>query len=43
LEHYKAGVDSGKLKAFVGAQGKGASSSPATYLRMMGTLEQYRA
>ncbi|KAF8076947.1 hypothetical protein FPV67DRAFT_439383 [Lyophyllum atratum] len=43
FDHYGGGIDSGKLKTFVGAQGKGAASSPATYLRMMGTLEQYRA
>ncbi|GLB34382.1 hypothetical protein LshimejAT787_0112660 [Lyophyllum shimeji] len=42
LDHYKGGVDSGKLRAYIGAQGKGASSSPGTYLRMMGTLEQLR-
>lgn len=42
LEYYRDGLDSGKLKNFVGVQGKGASSSPATYLRMMGTLKQIR-
>ncbi|KAG5636123.1 hypothetical protein H0H81_009055 [Sphagnurus paluster] len=42
IENYKGGVDSGRLKAFVGVQGKGASSSPPTYLRMMGALERLR-
>ncbi|KAG6877283.1 hypothetical protein C0993_008877 [Termitomyces sp. T159_Od127] len=42
LEYYRDGVNSGKLKDFVGVQGKGASSSPATYLQMMGTLAQTR-
>ncbi|KAG6906493.1 hypothetical protein DXG01_013672 [Tephrocybe rancida] len=38
LEYYKDGVDSGKLEDFVGARGKGAGSSPALYLQMMGAL-----
>ncbi|KAH0589406.1 hypothetical protein H2248_005163 [Termitomyces sp. 'cryptogamus'] len=42
LEYYKNGLKSGKLKNFVGPQGKGASSSPAIYLQMMGTLAQYQ-
>ncbi|KAG6847133.1 hypothetical protein H0H93_009937 [Arthromyces matolae] len=40
LEFYKEGKSSGKLEDFVGAKGKGAGSSPATYLQMMGTLAQ---
>ncbi|KAG6886731.1 hypothetical protein C0995_005393 [Termitomyces sp. Mi166 len=40
LEYYRDGVKTGKLKDFVGVQGKGASSSPETYLRLMGTLAQ---
>ncbi|KAG6815397.1 hypothetical protein H0H93_009935, partial [Arthromyces matolae] len=40
LEFYKEGKSSGKLEDFVGAKGKGAGSSPATYLQMMGTLTQ---
>ncbi|KAF9463686.1 hypothetical protein BDZ94DRAFT_596079 [Collybia nuda] len=40
LEDYKSGVDRGKLKSFVGPPGKGASSSPSSYLTMMGTLEK---
>jgi hypothetical protein len=40
LEDYKAGVDHGDLKSFVGSAGKGASSSPSSYLKMMGTLEK---
>lgn len=39
LGEYRKG---GKLGAFVGSAGKGASGSPATYLRMMGTLERMR-
>ncbi|KAG5642966.1 hypothetical protein DXG03_001814 [Asterophora parasitica] len=43
LGYFRGGRESGKLEAFVGAKGKGASQSPATYLAMMGTLDQYRA
>ncbi|KAF9254841.1 hypothetical protein L218DRAFT_885423 [Marasmius fiardii PR-910] len=38
MNDFLDGYDHGKLKSFVGAAGKGASSSPATYLRMMGTI-----
>jgi hypothetical protein len=40
LADYVAGRDAGVdlLDAFIGAKGKGASSSPATYLKMMGAL-----
>jgi hypothetical protein len=39
---YQAGIDGGSLKSFVGSSGKGASGSPSTYLRMMGTLASLR-
>ncbi|PFH45165.1 hypothetical protein AMATHDRAFT_162354 [Amanita thiersii Skay4041] len=35
------GVEKGDIKSFVGSAGKGASSSPATYLKMMGSLEKF--
>lgn len=40
LGDYKAGRAAGvkALEAFIGSKGKGAASSPATYLRMMGAL-----
>jgi len=40
LAEYVAGRDGGVdlLKSFVGPKGKGASSSPSSYLRMMGAL-----
>ena len=38
LADYKAGIENGNLNDFVGPPGKGASGSPSTYLRMMGTL-----
>ncbi|KAF8178027.1 hypothetical protein BJ912DRAFT_908430 [Pholiota molesta] len=40
LAEYMAGRDAGigLLDSFIGAKGKGASSSPATYLKMMGAL-----
>ncbi|KAK1232619.1 hypothetical protein PQX77_004239 [Marasmius sp. AFHP31] len=38
LSYYLEGYEGGNLKSFVGPAGKGACSSPATYLRMMGTL-----
>ncbi|KAL0573654.1 hypothetical protein V5O48_008300 [Marasmius crinis-equi] len=43
LNSFLEGYEEGKLKAFVGPSGKGASSSPATYLRMMGTLAKILA
>lgn len=42
LGDYRGGLDQGSLKAFVGPAGKGASSSPTTYLRMMGILERLK-
>jgi hypothetical protein len=42
LGDYLRGLDQGSLKAFVGPAGKGASSSPTTYLRMMGILERLK-
>lgn len=35
---YAEGRAHGRLKSFVGPAGKGASSSPSTYLKMMGTV-----
>lgn len=37
LAEYRFGLEKGQLNAFLGAAGKGASASPATFLRMMGT------
>jgi len=42
LADYRGGLGQGSLKAFVGPAGKGASSSPTTYLRMMGILERLK-
>ncbi|TFK74507.1 hypothetical protein BDN72DRAFT_789383 [Pluteus cervinus] len=40
ISEYMDGLENkSKLKSFVGAQGKNAASSPATYLRMVGTVE----
>ena len=36
---YLAGLEKGVIKSYIGAAGKGASTSPATYLRMVGALE----
>ena len=41
LESYRAGCASDNLKQFVGPGGKGASASPASYLRMMGCLHRF--
>jgi len=38
LADYNAGLQKGTLRSFIGSAGKGASASPATYLRLMGTL-----
>jgi len=38
LADYNAGLQNGTLHSFIGSSGKGASASPATYLKMMGTL-----
>ena len=43
FEEYAAGMDKGVIRAYVGTLGKGAASSPATYLRMVGTLERFLA
>ncbi|EMD40266.1 hypothetical protein CERSUDRAFT_148142 [Gelatoporia subvermispora B] len=43
LHDYNAGVDNGRLVSFIGKSGKGASASPPTFLRMMGTLERFGA
>ncbi|KAI5115966.1 hypothetical protein M0805_000609 [Coniferiporia weirii] len=37
---FKKGKEGGRIANFVNSAGKGASSSPATYLKMMGTLAQ---
>ena len=42
LQDYLQGYRTGSLKSFIGAAGKGASSSPTTFLRMMGTLMKAR-
>lgn len=41
FDDYATGVDKGAIRTYVGAAGKGAASSPATYLRMIGTLERF--
>ena len=43
FEDYATGMDKGVIRAYVGTLGKGAASSPATYLRMVGTLERFLA
>jgi hypothetical protein len=43
LADFREGKATGELDAFVGTRGKGASSSPGTYLRMMGTLGRIQA
>lgn len=40
LADYKLGLEKGSLQAFIGAAGKGAASSPSSYLKMMGTLDR---
>ncbi|KAI0053757.1 hypothetical protein FA95DRAFT_484486 [Auriscalpium vulgare] len=42
LVEYEVACLTGNLRAFVGAAGKGASASPATFLRMMGSLERFQ-
>ena len=37
---FRLGKEDGEIGCFVGPAGKGASSSPSTYLKMMGTLAQ---
>jgi len=43
LADYQSGIDEGNLQSFIGASGKGASASPATYLKMMGALVRVHA
>ncbi|KAK2463728.1 hypothetical protein APHAL10511_004221 [Amanita phalloides] len=38
---YTTGLDKGAIRTYVGVAGKGASSSPGTYLRMVGALERF--
>ncbi|OSX59608.1 hypothetical protein POSPLADRAFT_1078945, partial [Postia placenta MAD-698-R-SB12] len=38
LSEYRVGLQGGGLKPFLGVAGKGASASPTTFMRMMGTL-----
>ncbi|KAF8627931.1 hypothetical protein AX17_006086 [Amanita inopinata Kibby_2008] len=40
---YVDGLMRGDVREYVGAKGKGASSKPATYLRMVGSLERFLA
>lgn len=35
---YNLGLEHGSLRSFIGAPGKGASASPSSYLKLMGTL-----
>lgn len=43
VEVLNAGIDQGALSAFIGSKGKGAGSSPALFLRMIGTLQRLKA
>jgi len=38
LEHYLSGRDCSELSSFTGVASKGALTSPARYLQLMGTL-----
>jgi len=40
LNTYQEALESGELEQFIGARGKGASSSPGTFLQLMGALRQ---
>ena len=40
LEEYRIAKEGGQLKPFVGSSGKGVSASPASFLKLMGTLER---
>ncbi|KDQ14155.1 hypothetical protein BOTBODRAFT_159695 [Botryobasidium botryosum FD-172 SS1] len=43
-EHYAAGLKlNGRIDGFVGAKGKGAGSSPSSFLKMMGALKGLHA
>ena len=42
ISDYKEGFEKGSLKTFIGPNGKGASASPVSFLKMMGTLEKAR-
>lgn len=39
LNTYREALESGELQRFIGARGKGASSSPGTFLQLMGALQ----
>ncbi|THH07931.1 hypothetical protein EW146_g9156 [Bondarzewia mesenterica] len=41
ISDYNAGRASGHLRSFVGPSGKGAAASPASYLRMIGSLHRF--
>ncbi|KAF8629280.1 hypothetical protein AX15_003538 [Amanita polypyramis BW_CC] len=41
LEDYVTGLTRGAIRTYVGTAGKGASTSPGVYLRMVGTLERF--
>ncbi|KAG7447839.1 uncharacterized protein BT62DRAFT_796063 [Guyanagaster necrorhizus] len=44
LAEYQAGMDrKAKLEEFVGARGKGVSSSPTKYMKLMGCIESLKA
>lgn len=40
LAEYKEGLEKGALRPFLGSAGKGATSSPASFLKLMGTLRR---
>ena len=39
LNTYREALEAGELERFIGARGKGASSSPGTFLQLMGALQ----
>ena len=39
LNTYREALESGELERFIGVRGKGASSSPGTFLQLMGALQ----
>lgn len=40
---YKEGLEKGSLSPFLGPSGKGVTSSPASFLKLMGTLRKHQA
>lgn len=42
LSEYKEGLEKGVIKPFLGLSGKGATSSPTSFLKLMGTLRKFQ-